>query len=94
MAFASVGELPELDFTNQIANGNDDENFGFADIKAAMKDAEKAAGEYVDKAKAYIHEKTAPDTNAPNSEPEDVADNDDLDINDQQLMNYLAKILL
>ena len=70
MAFASAGELPELDFTNQIANGNDDENFGFADIKAAMKDAEQVAGEYVDKAKAYIHEKTAPDTNAPNSESE------------------------
>ena len=73
MAFASVGELPELDFTNQIANGEGDENFGFADIKSALKDAEKAAGEYVDKAKAYIHEKTAPDTNTPNSEPEAVA---------------------
>ena len=74
MAFASAGELPELDFTNKIANGVDEENFGFADVKAALKDAEKAAGEYVDKAKAYIHEKTAPDTNTPNSEPEAVAE--------------------
>ena len=68
MAFSSPGELPELDFSNQIAtNGNVDENFGFSDllhvdIKGAMKDVGEVASEYVDKAKAYIHEKTAPNT--------------------------------